>query len=383
MGRTAWLVLGVVVLAAGFVAGTALRSRLSAPTEPLPALAPVPAVPPAVEPGPEIPAGPEVVTIDQTGLDGAVTRALAGLGSVRWLSVERLSERQGDREFRWVRRRVEATVRVAQPDAVEAIRKEVESAGGKVLSRSADLVRVGVSQAGLTLVTHEIRLLASAIQGPRVAIIFDDAGGSLSDLDIIIALGRPVTIAVLPGLRFSREVAERARAAGLDVLLHLPMEAEDASKALGPGGISGEMSDEEIATVVREGLDGVPGAIGVNNHMGSKGTADERIMRAVLGVVRERRLMFVDSYTSPKSRAAQLAAEMGIPAGVRAVFLDNEDDPDAIRTQITRLLALAVQRGQVIAIGHAQRQTAKVLQEMLAEFDRQGIRLVPISVLVR
>jgi hypothetical protein len=217
----------------------------------------------------------------------------------------------------------------------------------------------------------------------RVAIIFDDAGGSLADLDAIIALSRPVVVSVLPGLRYSREVAGRARAAGLEVFLHLPLEPDDASKDLGPGGITGGMSDEEIAAVIREDLLSVPGAVGVNNHMGSKGTADERIMRAVLAVLRERHLIFIDSVTSSRSIAGRLAAEMDVPTAARAVFLDNEDEPAAIRVQLRRLIALARQRGEAIAIGHAHRQTARVLLSMLDEFEKQGVELVPISSLVR
>jgi len=217
----------------------------------------------------------------------------------------------------------------------------------------------------------------------RVAIIFDDAGGSLEDLERIIALGRPVTIAVLPGLRFSREVAQRARAAGLEVFLHLPLEPEDPTKPLGPGGVTAAMSDAEIERAVRTGLAAVPGAVGVNNHMGSKGTADPRVMRAVLRVVRERNLRFVDSVTSPRTVAAAMAAEMGIPVASRQIFLDNEDEAGAIRAQLRRLILLARTRGEAVAIGHAHRLTAQVLGEMLGEFDTAGIALVPASLLAR
>jgi len=216
-----------------------------------------------------------------------------------------------------------------------------------------------------------------------VAIIFDDAGGSLEDLERIIALGRPVTIAVLPGLRFSREVAQRARAAGLEVFLHLPLEPEDPTKPLGPGGVTAAMSDAEIERAVRTGLAAVPGAVGVNNHMGSKGTADPRVMRAVLRVVRERNLRFVDSVTSPRTVAAAMAAEMGIPVASRQIFLDNEDEAGAIRAQLRRLILLARTRGEAVAIGHAHRLTAQVLGEMLGEFDTAGIALVPASLLAR
>jgi len=217
----------------------------------------------------------------------------------------------------------------------------------------------------------------------RVAVIFDDAGGSLEDIETIIALGRPVTIAVLPGLRFSREVAQRARSAGLEVFLHLPLEAGDSAKALGPGGITSVMSDAEIAAAVREALASVPGAAGVNNHMGSKGTADPRVMRAVLGVVKAQGLIWVDSRTTTATVGAQLASEMGIPAASRHVFLDNEDNAAAIRTQIVRLIEIARWQGEAVAIGHAHRLTAQVLREMLGEFDSVGIELVPASALVR
>lgn len=217
----------------------------------------------------------------------------------------------------------------------------------------------------------------------HVAIIFDDAGGSLEDLDEIIALGRPVTIAVLPGLRFSMAVSERARSAGLEVILHLPLEADDTSKDLGPGGITVSMHDTEIEESVRAALQSVPGAIGVNNHMGSKGTADERVMRAVLRVVRERNLLFVDSVTSSRTVAGRVAKEMGVRTASRQIFLDNENESGAIRVQLRRAIAFTRRRGSAVAIGHAQRLTAQVLKEMLGEFDTAGIQLVPVSALTK
>jgi polysaccharide deacetylase 2 family uncharacterized protein YibQ len=217
----------------------------------------------------------------------------------------------------------------------------------------------------------------------RVVIIFDDAGGSLEDVEAIIGIGRPVTVAVLPGLAFSAEVARRARAAGLEVLLHLPIEATADNDKLGPGAVRVAMSDDEIRDVVRTGLASVPGAVGVNNHMGSRGTADARIMRAVLDVVRERGLIFVDSRTTKETVAEALAAEMGVPTTRRHVFLDNQDDEGAIRGEVRRLIALARERGEAVAIGHAPRRTPRVIAGMLEEFDRQGVQFVPLSALVR
>jgi hypothetical protein len=216
-----------------------------------------------------------------------------------------------------------------------------------------------------------------------VAIIFDDAGATLAQLEPILALGRPVTIAVLPGLPASRAVAERAGAVGLEVILHLPLEAEDPGRALGPGGITTAMGTEAIRAQVLAGLAGVPGAVGVSGHMGSRATADRRVMAAVLAVIRERGLFFIDSRTTPGSVALLVAQELGVPATARTVFLDNEEEPAYIAGQIRQLVMLAKAKGEAIGIGHAQKITAEVLRTFLPEFDRAGIVLVPVSTLVQ
>jgi polysaccharide deacetylase 2 family uncharacterized protein YibQ len=217
----------------------------------------------------------------------------------------------------------------------------------------------------------------------RLAIVFDDAGGSLEQVEAIIAIGRPVTVAVLPHLAYSAEVARRARAAGLEVLVHLPLEPDDARKALGPGGITVAMSDAQIHEAVQAALAAVPGAVGINNHMGSRATADRRVMRAVLRAARGAGVFFVDSYTTPRSVVGEVAAEVGVPVATRAVFLDNEDEEAAIAAQVRRAVARARREGSAVAIGHAQRRTPAVVAAMLHEFDDAGVALVPVSALVR
>ncbi|HEV2283370.1 MAG TPA: divergent polysaccharide deacetylase family protein [bacterium] len=218
---------------------------------------------------------------------------------------------------------------------------------------------------------------------PRVAVIFDDAGYSLRAAREVMALPRPVTISVLPGLPYSTPIAEEAAGRGVQVILHLPVQPDNAALDLGPGGITVDMTADAIARTVASDFASVPGAVGTNNHMGSRGTADPRVMRAILGVVKTRRLFFVDSLTSPRSVAVDTARAMGVPTAVRAVFLDNQDDNTYVRAQFHALIRVAQTRGQAIAIGHVGKVTARVLREMLPEFDEAGIRFVPVSALVR
>lgn len=214
-----------------------------------------------------------------------------------------------------------------------------------------------------------------------VALVIDDLGRSLGDLDALGALGVPVSHAVLPFESRTAEVASALAARGAEVLVHLPMEAAGGADP-GPGTLRATMSGSELAAATRRALEAVPGAVGVNNHMGSVLSADERAMRAVLGVVAERDLFFLDSRTSPQTVAYRTAADLGIPAAERQVFLDPDPRPEAVRAQFHRLLGLARERGAAIAIGHPLPATLDVLADEVPRARALGYRFVPVSYLL-
>lgn len=220
--------------------------------------------------------------------------------------------------------------------------------------------------------------------GPRVAIVIDDLGRSLRDAKVLIALPQPLTLAVLPKLAYSRRVAEVAGEAGREVLLHLPMEPLDyPAKNPGPGALLSSMSPGKLLEVLGEDLDSLPNPVGVNNHMGSRLTEDEEVMRVVLGALKERGLFFLDSYTTPNSVVQKVARELGLPSASRQVFLDHvPDDPDYVASQIDKLAQAAKKHGEAIGIGHPHPATIAALKEGLPRLARQGITIVPLSRLV-
>jgi polysaccharide deacetylase 2 family uncharacterized protein YibQ len=215
----------------------------------------------------------------------------------------------------------------------------------------------------------------------RVALVIDDLGRSLAEADRLLALGAPVSAAVLPFEPRSAAVARRLRAAGAEVLVHLPMEAADAADP-GPNAIYEGLDAETVARRTGAAIDAVPGAAGVNNHMGSRATADEATMVAILGVVAERGLYFLDSRTTPDSLAFDRARARGVPAARRDVFLDDDPSPEAVRAQLERLLALARERGAAVAIGHPREATLAVLEQEIPRARAAGIEFVPVSYLL-
>jgi uncharacterized protein len=217
----------------------------------------------------------------------------------------------------------------------------------------------------------------------QIAIVIDDLGNDAEALERIAGWRFPIAGAVLPGLPGSADAARRLAASGKEVLLHLPMEPDGYPRIQpGPGVILRSDSDEQIAQTVAADLASVPGAVGVNNHMGSAATADARVMRAVVHALAGRGLFFLDSRTTDASVALRVADEGGVPAVSRRVFLDSIPSADAVGRSYRELLTRARSEGSALAIGHPHPETLSLLERELPRLRQQGIVLVPVSRLV-
>ncbi len=216
----------------------------------------------------------------------------------------------------------------------------------------------------------------------RLAIVIDDWGYAWSAADAFLDFPAPLTLAVIPHLTFSDRHARQAREAGFDVLLHLPMEPWGGLSRVEPGAIAVSMSDEEIRETVLRGLETIPWAIGVNNHMGSTATEDPRVMAAVLEVIDEGGYFFLDSMTTPNSVVEEVAESMGVPFLINQTFIDSDFDPDAMHARLLSIGRTAQRQGSAVAIGHVHPATIEALYRALPELQQRGIELVHISALL-
>jgi len=217
--------------------------------------------------------------------------------------------------------------------------------------------------------------------GVRLALVIDDLGRSLGDLERLDALGIPLTYSVLPFESHTREVVDWLSRRRREILCHLPMEPGNGANP-GPGALTASMSREEMVAATEAALLAVPGAVGVNNHMGSRLSADPVAMRSVLGVLAGRGLFFLDSRTSAETVAYQTARGLGLAAAERQVFLDRDPAAAAIELQFDRLLEVARKRGAAIAIGHPYPETFHVLARRVPEALEAGYEFVPVGFLV-
>ncbi len=217
---------------------------------------------------------------------------------------------------------------------------------------------------------------------PAISIIIDDLGYRRLDSLRAIELPGPVAYAILPHTPYPSPLAGIAFQLDKEVLLHVPMESEQ-NKVLGPGAVTSGMTRMEIQVVLDAGLASVPHVSGINNHMGSALTQEMRAMGWLMDwVSRSGDLYFVDSLTSSRSVALRTARAAGLRAIGRDVFLDTNPEPEMIRKQFQRLVALARAHGTGLAIGHPYPQTLSVLRNVLLKPSYYGVELVPVRELI-
>lgn len=218
----------------------------------------------------------------------------------------------------------------------------------------------------------------------KVAIIIDDMGYSLKAINDICSLNKPLTISILPYTPLAKEIARIAHQNKLEVMLHLPLESVNSQGGNHIEGIIlSQMGKEEILKTVEANLDQIPYVTGVNNHMGSKITASKNLMSIVLGPLKERNLFFVDSRTTSRSKAYDVAQTLGIPSAYRHVFLDGENREDYIKGKMIELFRLAQRRGKAVGICHPTEKTLRVLRENFHLVEKYNIEPVFASQLTK
>lgn len=217
----------------------------------------------------------------------------------------------------------------------------------------------------------------------RLAIIIDDMGGSLSEARSLAAIKVPLTFSIIPGLRVDKEVAAYAATNNIETMIHVPMQSKGwPARRLEPNGLLVSMNAGELEERVAGFMQQFPGAVGVNNHMGSEFTEHEEKMVIVLQTLKSSNMFFIDSVTTPESAGLRVARRLGIRSARRNVFLDNEQDRTYILGQLNQAVRLARKSGSAIAICHPHPATIAALSAALPELAGQGVSLVPASQLV-
>jgi polysaccharide deacetylase 2 family uncharacterized protein YibQ len=229
-----------------------------------------------------------------------------------------------------------------------------------------------------------VTLVFRAVEGPRIALVLDDAG-YVGDrvLEKLWGLRIPATVAVIPGLPFSLRTAQQAPSHGWEVICHMPMEGHEAvADGVYRWFLRRHNPPGEVSARLDEALAGLPHCRGMNNHMGSRATQDLDLMLQVGHALKRRGMYFLDSRTTDRTVALEAMRRVGVPSAERGVFLDNEEEEGAIRAQLRKAGDVALRKGGVVAIGHVREATLRALAEAVPEERARGVEFVYLSELV-
>ncbi len=259
------------------------------------------------------------------------------------------------------------------------LEKAKEHASYEVRFKRLDVLSLKITKAGVKRLPFVRKKFAS----PKVAVVLDDFGYNMRELETLFEMDIPVTFSILPNLRYSSTIAKEAHSRGYEVILHLPLESHREEVREEVDTINTDMSKEEVLRGLHKAAASVPNLCGVSNHMGSKATENALLMSVIFDYLKEQDLFFLDSLVTNKSVCEELARSTGIAFAKRSIFLDNEMDEEYIKAQLLKLREMAFKTGSAIAVGHGRVTTIRVLSQMLPEMKRDGIKFVRVSELTR
>ncbi|MBF0563402.1 MAG: divergent polysaccharide deacetylase family protein, partial [Alphaproteobacteria bacterium] len=216
-----------------------------------------------------------------------------------------------------------------------------------------------------------------------IAVVIDDLGLDKRRTERVAGLKAPLTLAFMTYAEDLDHQADNAHAHGHELMVHMPMQPMDGAINAGSDALTVDLSSEELRRRIGWGLSRFKGFVGVNNHMGSRFTADTAGMRVVMEELSRRGLMFLDSVTTEKSVADEAARRFHVPFAARQIFLDNQSTAASVRGQLEKTEALARRHGFAIAIGHPRDATIEALASWLPSLEHRGFVLVPVTTVVK
>ena len=218
---------------------------------------------------------------------------------------------------------------------------------------------------------------------PKIAIVIDDLGIDISRTARTIKLKGPLTLSFMTYASGLPKQTKAARNAGHELWMHIPMEPGSPDIDPGPNVLLTGLPKEELRASIQWNLNQFSGHVGINNHMGSRFTANLEGIRLVMEELKKRDLMFLDSITSGRSVAQRAAREAGVPFIGRNIFIDHLDETPEIIKRLAEVERLARKSGYAVAIGHPREKTLRVIGPWLDTIESKDFRLVPLSALIK
>ncbi|HUD51766.1 divergent polysaccharide deacetylase family protein [Parvibaculum sp.] len=225
-------------------------------------------------------------------------------------------------------------------------------------------------------------VLATPPRAPMIAIVLDDMGPNRKGTERALDLPASITFSFLPYAPKVADFVKAARERGHEIIVHVPMEPVGHADP-GPHALRTGETDQQLNADLVWNLSQFDGYVGINNHMGSRFTADAKGMALVMKTLKARGLMFLDSRTTAQTEAANAARAAGLPTLSRDVFLDNDEEGTEVTAELGRVEEIARKHGAAIAIGHPHAVTLDMLEKWIPQARARGFTLVPLTAILK
>lgn len=215
---------------------------------------------------------------------------------------------------------------------------------------------------------------------PRLGIVILDDGSDAGAALTAMRLPVPVTMAIAPTADAADKRADAARRFGREVLLLLPMQAEETFDTA-PNPIALHVPRDELLRRIDWNLAQIDNYVGVINQHGEAASRDPETMRIVMEKLRDTGLGYIDGRTHEDSVAGAVARRMGIPTGDITNSVVSDVDTDALRAELDAAVQRAQRWGTALIAIPAGRTQIAALQKWL-EADREAVEIAPVTAVV-
>ena len=242
------------------------------------------------------------------------------------------------------------------------------------------VIRTATTEDALAWIRHSAPFPASD-PSPRLAIIVVDDGSDIGAARSALKLSAPVSLAIAATADSADKTAIAARSADREVLLLLPMQSESHFD-ITPNPIAINVPRPELQRRMNWNLAQFDGYLGVMNQFGEDTSRDPQTMRAVLEVVQQGGLAYIDALTHPDSLGGAVARRMGVPTGDRTYAVKPGTAPDELRAQLDEAARHAERWGTAIISVPADRRLIAALGEWRPA-DNSGVKITPVSAVIK
>lgn len=252
-------------------------------------------------------------------------------------------------------------------------------------TQTASAAAPAASNAGVPPWKKNARPFPADDPRPRVSLVIAGLGLTAAQTQAAIdQLPPEITLGFSPYSGELQNWIAKARAAGHEVLIELPMEplnypADDP----GPQALLASLSPAENLKRLDWVLARSDQMVGLVANMGSKFQANARLIRPILTRIAEKGYLYVDNRSGPTSVVSEIAGSIDLPWTYNTRFIDAEATRVSIDGRLQQLERTAREKGFALGLAQGYPVTIERVAAWAKSLEVKGLALAPASALAK